>query len=130
MPCWHGGQEFSRIAIRIPNFGINISPLLASFRIQVVEIGLHHPAVHKQAFDLLSVPNSALIRGLAVNPELVAMDGNARLARFEWSGCEFICNKAQRSKYERGSNQQRFKHFCVSSPRRGFRSECRVDLTW
>jgi len=48
---------------------------------------LHHPVVHEQTFDFLSVPNSARTRGLAIDPELVAMDSYARF-------CEANASKA------------------------------------
>src|SRR5262249_13807006 len=68
-PAGHGRQEFARVALGVPFFGVRVGPQAPRFRVEVVEDALHQPGVEEQALDPLAVPIAALVRGPAVDSE-------------------------------------------------------------
>src|SRR5262245_24535695 len=73
-PFRHRGEKLTCVALGVPLAGVRISPALNRTGVAVVKDPLDHPRVHQQALDFLSVPGASLIRGLAVDVELVADD--------------------------------------------------------
>ena len=72
----HGVDEFAQIAFGIPAAGVGVGPARSSGRVRIVESGLNHTGIEKQAFYFMAVPVSTLVGGVAVDIESVAFDGD------------------------------------------------------
>src|SRR5829696_2735173 len=80
-PFGHGVEKLTRVALRVPVACVGISPAVDGIGVAIMKGSLDHTRVHEQALDFLSVPGAPLIRGLAVDVELVAHDGDDGLSR-------------------------------------------------
>src|SRR5438045_378406 len=80
-PLGHRVDKLTSISFRIPTLVIRIGPEVNRFRVQVVENSLHHATVKQEAFNLMALPDSAFIRGPAIDLKGRSHNRDFRFAR-------------------------------------------------
>ena len=72
-------DELARVALRLPGAGVRVSPAIARVRVEVIERRLDHARVEQQPLDPVAVPVPPPVGRLAVDPEVLAPNLDARL---------------------------------------------------